>query len=956
MEKKSHHGPSCGFSQENIHTTIKRIQTAHTKGNWRNTQTMNIQYTHITQIWKQLSTDKSCKVTHFCPWGMVKQQSSRLVADVCKVAFNVIPSTVVAEFNLTKEKFDNTDLQLSCGVGNMKQAKPFNRVYCTICEKESLPLLLKKHEMKSLTDLIRNWDDLGVSNTNVQIVGCFIDLELHVYAGPNKRKYLEIPSEHFKEAHPDKHKVVVAKTLKRSQKQTSLCVRPPKMMSLEKPSAENTPPGQSTTQCRLNFTKTRVPGIQTLQKYFKRVNIPLKGQCESPVEKFGKSYCLSMVHVGVNKCLSNESILQNYHTAMHGMKAWQSFFNTTLQNEGASESNSSDTPFIPPEVQLNKNNIPDAEKAILDGYKSNPRSVYNVLKKSSFWGFMHDGITKFTKEFNGVYVRGLDGDGKPINAPMCLRRLKGSVDAHALAQDLINFISGYVMVGGKDSAYIELIKYFDDDIITPPFYTKLGILSKVDEESKVIIVSVTNMPVANCGDGVFVNGKAARVMSELYGIDTISLRCSAHAADGTLKRIARSETMSVGAVKSCYEHFRPIVNHFALSSQSKDLLDESLRMLELKPIHLLSWCNTRMAHFLDACERFDTILLAVHDTLYSVDKKKEERDALFTVENIFLIKLLKDVRGVFSVHYLRQVDKDYVLASQSYQIAEKASEAIAVMDTPTPDKLLDGLWFDEYGNLHGNVTHNEGVHTLRFSDYHKPSRTVPNESRLQTLKDNLNKTKEEVLNNIKDNIQDQCSSETMYYNWSGLDFSIRGLLADDRALRLEPLFQIFCTEKSHTVQKYLDAKETKCEDATWNGYKIELNFERKIDCNPSELKEEFLNAWKVLNRLWLTEFNASSKEKRQPSQLNVIHQFTGEHAVDFPYFCQFLQILLCTPPNTSCVERGYTFLEMVCAKRRCKLRSDNLEVLYLLAALKLPVGDLLVDPDHYKLALEHLGG
>ena len=71
----------------------------------------------------------------------------------------------------------------------------------------------------------------------------------------------------------------------------------------------------------MSFTKTKNTNLQKLQKYFKRTNIPLVGKCEGPVEEFGKSYCLSMVHLGVNKCLSNESILENYHTAMHGMKA-----------------------------------------------------------------------------------------------------------------------------------------------------------------------------------------------------------------------------------------------------------------------------------------------------------------------------------------------------------------------------------------------------------------------------------------------------------------------------------------------------------------------------------------------------------------------------------------------------------------------------------------------------------
>ena len=250
---------------------------------------------------------------------------------------------------------------------------------------------------------------------------------------------------------------------------------------------------------------------------------------------------------------------------------------------------------------------------------------------------MHDGISKFSKEYNGIYVRGLNLSSTPFNVPMELRKMKGSVDAHNLAQDLIDFISGFSL-DGKVAAYISLIKHFDDDDHSaipdnPPCCTKLGTLVHVDgggddeviveEEYKNIHINVTNMPVGNCGDGVAVNGKAARVMSELYGIHTPSLRCSVHAAYGSLKRMARSETMSVEAVKTCYESLRPIVNHFSLSPLSKEVLDESLRILELKPIHLLSWCNTRMAHFLDACVRFDEIIVGVHDSLYSTDKKKD---------------------------------------------------------------------------------------------------------------------------------------------------------------------------------------------------------------------------------------------------------------------------------------------------------------------------------------------
>ena len=47
--------------------------------------------------------------------------------------------------------------------------------------------------------------------------------------------------------------------------------------------------------------------------------------------------------------------------------------------------------------------------------------------------------------------------------------------------------------------------------------------------------------------------------------------------------------------------------------------------------------------------------------------------------------------------------------------------------------------------------------------------------------------------------------------------------------------------------------------------------------------------------------------------------------------------MLCTAANTSPVERGYTILQMVTSKHRNQITSENLEVLFLLGTLKIPV-------------------
>ena len=77
--------------------------------------------------------------------------------------------------------------------------------------------------------------------------------------------------------------------------------------------------------------------------------------------------------------------------------------------------------------------------------------------------------------------------------------------------------------------------------------------------------------------------------------------------------------------------------------------------------------------------------------------------------------------------------------------------------------------------------------------------------------------------------------------------------------------------------------------------------------------------------------------RKQPNQLDVLRDFVRKYATQFPAFYQLILVLIATHANTSPVERGYTFLEMVASKRCNHLKPENLETLFLLAAFKLPV-------------------
>ena len=85
---------------------------------------------------------------------------------------------------------------------------------------------------------------------------------------------------------------------------------------------------------------------------------------------------------------------------------------------------------LPPplRVLLNEHNISDGEKALLDAYRyDDPNSLYAQVEKSPFWGIMHDGITKFQKEYYCCFLRILDQDNSPVAVPYGLTNVPGGV-------------------------------------------------------------------------------------------------------------------------------------------------------------------------------------------------------------------------------------------------------------------------------------------------------------------------------------------------------------------------------------------------------------------------------------------------------------------------------------------------------------------------------------------------
>ena len=146
---------------------------------------------------------------------------------------------------------------------------------------------------------------------------------------------------------------------------------------------------------------------------------------------------------------------------------------------------------------------------------------------------------------------------------------------------------------------------------TPPTYLKFGTLLEVNEQQKEIQIACSpDLPIAITGDGVASDVKVEQILRILYGFNSRDCRCAAHIASGVAKHLKTSKTMNVEEVTELHNVLRTIAKHFKSSIRNKELLSECLSILEVQPIPLISWCQTRMGYFFKACTACNDILPA----------------------------------------------------------------------------------------------------------------------------------------------------------------------------------------------------------------------------------------------------------------------------------------------------------------------------------------------------------
>ena len=291
--------------------------------------------------------------------------------------------------------------------------------------------------------------------------------------------------------------------------------------------------------------------------------ISITAKPRDKLEAWAQNYALSVILTGVNKNISQAATVYMYDTTMVGLRGFYDIVFGDVEVDGKRIP-------PPPKVHVNNHNITLMEKGLLEAFKTLDVSgrcnvsTYKALRGpfSKWYSLFHDGIQKFGMELNGVMIRTLDEELTGTNIPWALTKIPGGSMSHQkLCSQILNQIQTVNKVEpSADSEILGKLEKLEPEIIhphPPPFFKCCKLVS-VDFDTKHVELCFENWPVAIVADGCGVNHKALEVLTNEIGLLTPSARRSGHAASGSIKRMASSETFCVPKVVTFAAGLQPI--------------------------------------------------------------------------------------------------------------------------------------------------------------------------------------------------------------------------------------------------------------------------------------------------------------------------------------------------------------------------------------------------------------
>ena len=508
----------------------------------------------------------------------------------------------------------------------------------------------------------------------------------------------------------------------------------------------------------------------------------------------------------------------------------------------------------PPKIKLNDNNIATLQRAVCDVFTESTDSPNGALRKpyGKYYSIMHDGIQKFSRELNGVFIRTvqLDDDGvKIINIPWKLSEIPGSsLNATKLVTHLLKTIAS-VKIPTKNAfdSFIQAQNagISDLEFEFPPEFFKCCEIEHCDLDSNSISLVFNEWPVVLMADGCYTNNSASTALTNMFGFMSPSARCSSHAADGSVKRMSKSQTYSVEEVKVFVEHYRPILRHYQMSSKSTCILNDALQAMDMKQVHLMTWCPTQMSNLLTCAVQTVKNLFPLSDVLATCDIKVDDCDYFMSPKGLILVHLLADLEQVFVPRLLRKVNRDQSLMIEVFRASQKSLTRLDDFQTPLTDSFVDGLRFDDFGNiLYEKEFGDRGSHHIMIKTQSRVRRGGTNV--LEEIKVLAADHREKIVGNLRDNIRDQMQEDTIVEYASCFDLTLH-VSKDDRIELARKLYQIYGKEYSHGIVD--DGTHLVEHDAAFiASWSVTIKYHPKIECTVDEFIAEFEKLWPVFNR------------------------------------------------------------------------------------------------------------
>ena len=177
---------------------------------------------------------------------------------------------------------------------------------------------------------------------------------------------------------------------------------------------------------------------------------------------------------------------------------------------------------------------------------------------------------------------------------------------------------------------------------------------------------------------------------EKIGILSPRARCSAHAAHGNMKRMAGSKNMCVQEVVEYATQIRPVLKYFKNSGKSMSLLNDALKLLEMKQMKAMMWCPTRMGYLLSSSKRCTELLVPLADVLVSCGLKKEEATYFLSPKCLGIMHLLANIEEVFMKGFIRCLG-DNSLIIDVFNESTNTISALEELEMKAFNSFIEGL-------------------------------------------------------------------------------------------------------------------------------------------------------------------------------------------------------------------------------------------------------------------------